>query len=255
MSGRPYVLAETNWKTVKGTDYKVAILPWGATEAHNYHLPYATDNIQSEYISITAAGKAWGKEAKVVVLPCVPFGVNTGQIDIKLCINMNPSTQFALLKDVADSLTQQEIYKLVIINGHGGNNFRQLIREVQLLYPKMLITLIDWYKALDTKKYFDQPGDHADEMETSNMLVIAPELVAPLSEAGEGKEKKFKITGLREGWVWTERKWKKISEDTGVGNPIKATTEKGIIYLKDLTDNIAQFLIEFAACDVNDLYE
>jgi len=255
MSGRPYVLAETNWKTVKETDYKVAILPWGATEAHNYHLPYATDNIQSEYISIIAAGKAWERGAKIVVLPSVPFGVNTGQIDIKLCINMNPSTQLALLKDVADSLTQQEIYKFVIINGHGGNNFRQLIREVQRLFPMILITVIDWYKALDTKKYFDQPGDHADEMETSNMLAIMPELVAPLIEAGDGKGKKFKITGLREGWVWTKRKWKKISEDTGVGNPKKATAEKGIIYLKDLTDNITQFLVEFAACDVNDLYE
>ena len=41
MTGRPYVLAETNWKAVKATDYEVAVLPWGATEAHNYHLPYS----------------------------------------------------------------------------------------------------------------------------------------------------------------------------------------------------------------------
>jgi len=255
MATRPYILAETNWKTVNETDYLVAILPWGATEAHNYHLPYATDNIQSEYISVTAAAKAWERGAKIVVLPSVPFGVNTGQIDIKLCINMNPSTQLALLKDVADSLTQQHIFKLVIINGHGGNNFRQLIREVQRLFPKILITVIDWYKALDTKKYFDAPGDHADEMETSNMLSIAPGLVTPLIEAGDGKDKKFKITGLREGWVWTERKWKEITEDTGVGNPKKATAEKGKIYLEDLNERIAQFLLEFAECDPNDLYQ
>jgi len=254
MSTRPYILAETNWKTVKETDYQTAILPWGATEAHNYHLPYATDNIQSEYISIVAAHKAWEKGAKVVVLPSIPFGVNTGQIDIKLCINMNPSTQLALLKDVSDSLLQQSIFKLVIINGHGGNNFRQIIREVQRQFPEIVITVIDWFKVLDSKKYFDLPGDHADEMETSNMLVIAPELVAPLSEAGDGKDRKFKITGLREGWAWTERKWKKISEDTGVGNPKNATAEKGKIYLEELTQNIAQFLIEFAVCDPNDLY-
>ena len=35
---RPYILAENNWKTVKETEYKLAVLPWGATEAHNYHL-------------------------------------------------------------------------------------------------------------------------------------------------------------------------------------------------------------------------
>ena len=44
MSERPYILAETHWKTVKNTPYEVVVLPWGATEAHNYHLPYATDN-------------------------------------------------------------------------------------------------------------------------------------------------------------------------------------------------------------------
>ena len=39
---RPYILAETNWKDVKESSYDLAVLPWGATEAHNYHLPYAT---------------------------------------------------------------------------------------------------------------------------------------------------------------------------------------------------------------------
>ena len=78
MSGRPYVLEETTWKTVKAIDYEVAVLPWGATEAHNYHLPYGTDNYESSYVAIEAARKAWEREARVVVLPTVPFGVNTG---------------------------------------------------------------------------------------------------------------------------------------------------------------------------------
>ena len=94
---RPYILAESTWPTVRDTPYEVAVLPWGATEAHNYHLPYATDNIQSELLAAECARIAWDAGAKVVVLPCVPFGVNTGQLDIKLCLNMNPATQAALL--------------------------------------------------------------------------------------------------------------------------------------------------------------
>src|SRR5690348_739163 len=82
---RPFVLAETTWKTVDPTPYEVAILPWGATEAHNYHLPYATDNIQSELVAIRAAERAWARGARAVVLPTIPFGVNTTQLDIKLC--------------------------------------------------------------------------------------------------------------------------------------------------------------------------
>ena len=42
---RPYIIGETNWAHVRSVKYEVAVLPWGATEAHNYHLPYETDNI------------------------------------------------------------------------------------------------------------------------------------------------------------------------------------------------------------------
>jgi len=51
---RPYVLAESSWRTVEPTPFDVAILPWGATEAHNYHLPYATDVIAAERVAAEA---------------------------------------------------------------------------------------------------------------------------------------------------------------------------------------------------------
>src|ERR1043165_6373190 len=115
MAERPRVLAETTWKTIDPTPYSVAVLPWGATEAHNYHLPYGTDNIQAEQVAIRAAEIAWQRGARAVVLPVVPFGVNTTQLDIKLTINMNPSTQAAVLGDVVAALDLQGIHKLVIV--------------------------------------------------------------------------------------------------------------------------------------------
>jgi creatinine amidohydrolase len=57
MTALTYLLNEVNWKTIKEAEYEVVILPWGATEAHNYHLPYATDNIHTEYV---AAGNPAG---------------------------------------------------------------------------------------------------------------------------------------------------------------------------------------------------
>ena len=181
---KPYVLAETNWKTIKDQKIELAILPWGATEAHNYHLPFDTDNIQTESISIEAARIAWVKGAKIIVLPTVPFGVNTGQLDIKLNINLNPSTHFAILKDVIDVLNRHEIYKLLIINGHGGNDFKQIIRELGVIYPKMFLSTCNWYQSFNRSDYFENGGGHADEMETSIMQYLAPELVLPLNEAG-----------------------------------------------------------------------
>jgi len=71
---RPYILAELTWKTVRATRYDVAVLPWGATEAHNFHLPYGTDNIQSEEPRRARAERAWQRGAKVVVLPACRLG-------------------------------------------------------------------------------------------------------------------------------------------------------------------------------------
>ena len=89
-----------------------------------------------EKIAADAAQVAWDKGAKLIVLPAIPFGVNTGQMDIRLNINMNPSTQFAILNDITDVLNRHGIYKFLILNGHGGNDFRQMIRELGLRYPK-----------------------------------------------------------------------------------------------------------------------
>jgi creatinine amidohydrolase len=255
MDPRPYVLAETNWKTVKEQDYKVAILPWGATEAHNYHLPYATDNFQAEYISQESAGKAWAKGAKSFVLPVIPFGVNTGQLDVDLCINMNPSTQLAILEDIVDVLTRQKIEKLVILNSHGGNNFKQIIRELAIKFPDVFVCSINWWMAVNPSDYFDEPGDHAGELETSAMMHIKPDWVLPLSEAGDGAEKKFKIKGLKQGWVTAQRKWTSVTKDTGVGNPALATKEKGEVFLNVVIDEVSDFLVELATADVNDMYE
>ena len=254
-NSRPYVLAETNWKSVKEESYTVAVLPWGATEAHNYHLPYGTDNLQAEYVAISSAKKAWDNKAKVVVLPTVPFGVNTGQMDVSLCMNMNPSTQYAVLKDIVQVLDGHNIQKLVIVNAHGGNNFKQLIRELSLEFPNVFICSLNWWQIVDSSKYFDEPGDHAGELETAVMMHLTPNLVLPLCEAGEASAKSFKIKGLKEGWVTAQRKWTEVTKDTGVGNPKMATKEKGEIFLKIVIEKISEFLEEFHSADLNEMYE
>lgn len=252
---KPYLLAETNWKTVKELQYEVAILPWGATEAHNYHLPYATDNIQADFVAAAAAEKAWIKGAKVVVLPCIPFGINSGQLDITLCMNLNPSTQLAILKDIVDVLQRHGIKKLVLLNGHGGNNFKTMIRELSVFYPDVFVCWTNWYQATDWNQFFDEPGDHAGEMETSAIMHIRPDLVRPLSEAGNGHAKKYKIKALREGWVTAQRQWTQVTADTGVGNPVKATPKKGKQYLEACAQNLADFFVELADTPLDRMYE
>ncbi|TAL64035.1 MAG: creatininase family protein [Bacteroidetes bacterium] len=251
----PFILAETNWKTIKDQKIELAVLPWGATEAHNFHLPFATDNIMVEKIAIDSAKSAWEKGGKVIVLPTIPFGVNTGQMDIKLNINMNPSTQFAILNDVTDVLDRHEIYKFLILNGHGGNDFKQIIRELGLKYPKMFICGCNWYQSFDNSQFFENSGGHADEMETSMMQYLTPELVLPLSEAGRGESRKFKINAFNEKWVWAERKWSRVTSDTGIGDPSKATSAKGELCFKEVVNKVSNLMIELSEADINDIYE
>lgn len=251
---RPYILAESNWKYIKDANFDAAVLPWGACEAHNYHLPYATDILESEYISAEGARLAWDRGARPIVLPPIPFGVNTGQFDVKLDINMNPSTQFLILKDVIEVLDRQGIYKLIILNSHGGNDFRTMIRELGLKFPKMFLTSCNWYQSVDQKQFFENKDDHAGEMETSLMLYLRPDLVN-LSQAGDGAAKKFKIAGIREGWAWAERKWMQVTKDTGVGDPRKATKEKGEKYFKAVTEKVSVFFEQVCKGSNDDLYE
>ena len=154
---RPYVLADTNWKNVKDTKFELAVLPWGATEAHNYHLPYATDVIEGTAIAEEAGRIAWDQGAKVIILPTIPFGVNTGQHDIYLDMNLNPSTQFAILKDILIVLNRQGIRKFVLLNSHGGNNWKSIIRELGLLFPDMFLCVVEWMKHVSKNDFLIIP--------------------------------------------------------------------------------------------------
>jgi creatinine amidohydrolase len=254
MTGRPYLLSEIGWPAVRNASFELAVLPWGATEAHNLHLPYGTDTVQVEAVAEAAARLGWEAGARIIVLPAIPFGVQTGQLDIPLCINLNPSTQAVVLRDVAVSLQRAGVRKLVILNGHGGNDFRAMVRELQPDLDLFLCT-VDWWRVADAATIFEEPGDHAGELETSAMLHLAPDLVLPLSEAGQGRERRFRVAGLREGWAWAPRVWTRISDDTGVGDPRAATRQKGEELLGRVARKLADFLAELAATSEDDLYD
>lgn len=228
----------------KDVKYDIVILPWGATEPHNYHLPYMTDCILAHDIAVESAEKAWNNGIHCMVLPPVFLGSqNPGQRELPFCIHGRYETQKAILMDIIYSLQIQGINKLLIVNGHGGNSFKNMIRDLNIEYPDFMIATSEWYKVLPAKDFFEEPGDHADELETSVMMYYHPELVN-ITDAGEGKSKSFSLSSLREGIAWIPRDWSKISVDTGVGNPRKATPEKGRRFAAAVSDKYAILLKE-----------
>lgn len=228
MNNKEIDLSVSNYGTTRKLDYSVAILPWGATEPHNYHLPYLTDAILSHDIAVDAARNAFEKYGvRAMVMPPVPLGAqNPGQRELKFCVHYRYETQKAVLTDIASSLDHQGIKRLLIINGHGGNTFKSMIRDLSIDLPDMLIATSEWFKVCPAKEYFDNPGDHADELETSVMMYYHPELVN-LADAGEGRAGGFAPETLRRGIAWIPRAWNRVSLDTGIGSPAAATPEKG----------------------------
>lgn len=251
MNNKEIDLSVSNYGTTRKLDYSVAILPWGATEPHNYHLPYLTDAILSHDIAVDAARIALVKYGvRAMVMPPVPLGAqNPGQRELKFCVHYRYETQKAVLTDIASSLDHQGIKRLLIINGHGGNTFKSMIRDLSIDLPDMLIATSEWFKVCHAKEFFDNPGDHADELETSVMMYYHPELVN-LADAGEGRAGGFAPETLRRGIAWIPRAWNRVSLDTGIGSPAAATPEKGARFASAVATAYADLLRDLTLPDL-----
>lgn len=237
---------------VKGVKYDVVILPWGATEPHNLHLPYLTDCILPHDVAVDAAELALTRSGvRCMVMPPVPFGAhNPGQRELPFCVHTRYTTQQAILEDIVASLYVQGIRKLLILGGHGGNNFKGMIRDLAFTYPDFTILVANWFEIVSPKGYFEAAiDDHAGESETSVMMHYHPELVN-LDEAGEGESTPFAIASLNEKVAWAPRHWDKATVDSGVGNPKKASAEKGANYVKPIIEKLARLLEELATQDL-----
>jgi creatinine amidohydrolase len=250
------ILAEQSHAFVREQEWQTAVLPFGATEPHNLHMPYGTDNFQVEELGRRACEKAWQVGAKVVLLPTVPFGVNTNHLAIPggLACSVKPTTLLHLIADLADALERQGVRKLVLLNGHGGNELKPLTRELHH-QTKVFLCVCDWYRmAADLyATIFDHPGEHADEVETSLGLAFFPSLVHPeLADNGAARPSRFEA--INRGWVSITRPWHLVSANTGLGDPRGATAEKGQRLMNALTERFAAFLVDLSAAPMDETF-
>jgi len=254
MSHRPWLLEEATLPDVREREWEVAVIPWGATEPHNLHLPYGTDSIQAAAVAAEAARQAFEQGAGVIVLPTQPLGVNGQQLGFPMTLNLHPSTQAQILGDLIESLEHHGVRKLLLLNGHGGNDFRQMIRELQL-GTEIFLCAVNWYTVLPGAEFFDEPGDHAGELETSVVMHLRPELVRPLDQAGPGRGRSLRLSGVQEGWAWAPRDWSQVTEDSGVGDPRAASPEKGERFFRAVSSRLADFLVELSEADPDGMYQ
>lgn len=230
-------------------DYSVCILPWGSFEPHGLHLPYMTDSLLASLVAVMATDKTEELKYKFMILPCVNMGSqNPGQTNKKFCIHYSSTTQFNVLVDIVDSLFNQGIKKLVIINGHNGNNFKVIVRDIENMYPDFKIFVCNYLDIIEESKEkfksvidFPEIDDHAGFTETSLMMAYLPFFVKEeyLHTQPMKEETTQKIRGM-----WTPRNWDEISTFTNVGDPSTSSAESGELLMEYVTNIISKSLID-----------
>jgi creatinine amidohydrolase len=253
---RESIVAEQTHAFVREQKWQAAVLPFGATEPHNLHMPYGTDTLQVEAIAVRACERAYQAGARVALLPAIPYGVNTNHLRVPgaLACSVTPTTLLHLLTDLVDSLERQGVRKLVLLNGHGGNELKPLTRELHHR-SGVFLCVCDWFRmAADTYPHlFEAPGEHADEIETSLGLAFFPELLHP-ELADEGAAKPSRFDAINRGWISITRPWHLVSVNTGLGDPRAATAEKGRRLMDVLVQRLGDFLIELAAAPMDEAF-
>ncbi len=256
---RPWKLAETNYGTVKQHRYEVAVLPLGATEPHNLHLPYGMDTLEGDLVGEKICEAAGARGAKVVLLPTLPYGTQSNQMKFPFAMNLNPSTLTAVITDLVDSLVQHGILKIVLLNSHGGNDIKPVLRELYGRTSGQLF-LCHWYQIVGDvySQIFDEPDDHAGEMETSLALAYCPELVARRPDgsltADQGRKAPTRFEAVNQGWVSITRPWHLLTTNAGAGNPHAASAEKGRKLMEILVERLAGFLVELSEAKVDERF-
>lgn len=251
-----WVLAEQNHQFIASRKWDVVVLPFGATEPHNVHMPYGTDVFQVEEVGRRACERAFKRGANVLLLPAMPFGVNTNHLKVPgaLALSVTPTTLLKMLGDLVDALSRQGIRKMVLLNGHGGNELKPLTREL-FHKTEMFLCVCDWFRVAADQypEIFARPGEHADEMETSMGMAFFPQWMKP-AVPGSGQPRPARFEAIRKGWVSITRPWELLTPDTGVGDPGAATAEKGRRLMDLVVERLGDFLYELAKSPMDEKF-
>lgn len=258
VSGSP-VLAQMTWpeakKRFKSVD--VALLPVGAIEQHGPHLPLDADAFDAEYLAHEVAKAC--SEPRPIVLPLIPYGVSYHHEDFSGTISVNPETLSRLVYDIGTSVARHGARKLVIINGHGGNAPALHFAAQMINRDAHIFTCVDTGETSDPDIYAmaETPNDvHAGEIETSTTLAVRPEVVR--LKVAKKFVPRFSSTYLnftsKRSVTWYTHT-ARISPSGVLGDPTRATAEKGRRMWEKIIMNLVEFVEDLKSMTLEELYQ
>jgi creatinine amidohydrolase len=173
----------THWEELTADDFRQAIeqsrgtclLPFGILEKHGPHLPLGTDLLNVRYASLHAAEQEYA-----IVFPEYYFGQIFEAKHEPGTVAYSRETELKLLQETTDEMARNGCKKILIVNGHGGNeSLLPYFAQTQLDQPRDYVVYVQWgaNKEPHNPLKKDPLDMHAGQSETSNTLVTHPNLV------------------------------------------------------------------------------
>ena len=243
-------LADMSWTEIKETVDKDpnlrVIIPIGSLEQHGPHLPLRTDSILAEYVAKSVADRL-----PSVLFPPLTIGFSLEHTQFPGTVSFAQQTFARMIREISDCLWKSGFRRLIVINGHGGNRaiLECSITAVKQTHPELKIysfTLLDIArkKFRDIRKSPHGMIGHADELETSMMLSIRPDLVRLSKARAEKPTLPLMVSLEAEDLEIVSYGWKtnEISKSGIIGDPTYANPETGKLLLDYVVQTIASVI-------------
>ncbi len=230
---------------------RVVILPTGSTEQHGPHLPLDVDSFLAESVSLEAGKRA---SDRVLVLPPISYGLNMHHIDFPGTIHIEPETFIAFCLNITKSVAYHGFRKILIVNGHGSNSpLVDVVARKTVLATKSLCAAVNYFafllEAFETVRETETIA-HADELETSLYLHLAPERVR-MDKAAAGQDVQGRhVSSDSTSAVRFNDYWGRWTRAGVHGDPTKATAEKGRLLFEAAVSGLIELVDEWRAWPV-----
>ena len=234
------------WEELTAADFargiqqsqNTCVLPFGILEKHGPQLPLGTDLINSRYAALHGAEQEYA-----IVFPEYYFGQIFEARQEPGTIAYSPHLQLELLQETTDEMARNGCKKILIVNGHGGNDsLLPYFAQSQLAKPHDYVVYVYLHPTFPSGRppLHSKVDMHAGESETSNTLVSRPDLVH-LDRAGAESGADRNRLDLPEG-VYTGIWWYAKFPDHYAGNGALANRQLGDFDMKAWSDDVANAL-------------
>jgi creatinine amidohydrolase len=254
-----YRYGEMTWPEIKDSaaQDRVAVVPIATIEDHGLHLPIDTDLRLCSAVCEAAVSRA---ADRAVLVPAINHGYSPHHMDFPGAITISAETLIRYGIDVCKSLAHHGFRRILIVNGHGSNGpFVDIISRLTVVESGTLAAGINYWSApgvrevAETIRESEKIGgmNHACEFETSLYLAIAPELVDMSKAVHELSHRPTKnywtdlIGG--DGPLTMMEPWSALSESGVMGDPTKASADKGRKLLDAAANGIVELIDELRA--------